>query len=163
MKKMLFVLLAWFLGNAIMAQSCDKLVADLKRGTLNGLKPTATQEQVKAKLPCFTGDSEDGGAFNCGGGVFFLNNDFFCYTGRDYIELRKKYNGKLSIPVLGLTKAAAIKKLGMGKAVRTEKDEDTEFLFFKTAYGCVRLNIVAGKVDEVAMHSMPAAAVELCL
>jgi hypothetical protein len=163
MKKMLFVLLACFLGNAIMAQSCDKLVANLKKGTLNGLKPTATQEQVKEKLPCFTGDSEDGGAFNCGGGVFFLNNDFFYYTGRNYIEMRSKFSGKLSIPVLGLAKAAAIKKLGMGKAVRKEKDGDTEFLFFKAAYGCVRLNIVDGKVDQVAMHSMPAAEVELCL
>jgi hypothetical protein len=163
MKKLLFVLLTCFLGNAIMAQSCDKLVADLKKGTLNGLKPTATQEQVKEKLPCFTGDSEDGGAFNCGGGVFFLNNDFFCYTGRDYIEIRSKFSGKLSIPVLGLTKAAAIKKLGMGKAVRTEKDGDTAFLFFKTAYGCVRLTIVDGIVDQVAMHSKPAAKVELCL
>ncbi len=163
MKKILFVLLACFLANAIMAQLCDKLVADLKKGTLNGLKPTATQEQVKAKLPCFTGDTEDGSDFNCGGGVFFLDNDFFFYTGRDYIELRTKFNGKLSIPVLGLTKAAAIKKLGMGRAVRTEKDEETQFLFFKTAYGCVRLNIVDGKVDQVAMHSMPAAEVELCL
>ncbi len=163
MKKLLFVLLVCFLGNAIMAQSCDKLVANLKKGTLNGLKPTATQEQVKEKLPCFTGDSEDGGDFNCGGGVFFLNNDFFCYTGRDYIEMRANFDGKLSIPVLGLTKAAAIKKLGMGKAVRTEKDGDTQYLFFKTAYGCVRLNIVDGKVYLVAMHSMPPAEVELCL
>jgi hypothetical protein len=163
MKKMLFVLLACFLGSAIMAQSCDKLVADLKKGTLNGLKPTATQEQVKAKLPCFTGDSEDGGAFNCGGGVFFLDNDFFCYTGRDYIELRTKFNGKLSIPVLGLTKAAAIKKLGMGRAVRTEKDEDTEFLFFKTAYGCLMLKIENSKVANVAMYAIPAKEAELCL
>lgn len=160
---MLFVLLACFLGNALTAQSCDNLVVNLKKGTLNGLKPTAGQEQVKEKLPCFTGDSEDGGDFNCGGGVFFLNNDFFYYTGRDYIEMRSHFNGKLSIPVLGLTKAEAIKKLGMGKPVRTEKDGDTQYLFFKTAYGCIRLNIADGRVEQVAMHSMPAAKVKLCL
>jgi hypothetical protein len=163
MKIMLFVLLTCLGGTVVMAQSCDNLLADIKKGTLNGLKPTASQEQVKKKLPCFTGDSEDGGDFNCGGGVFYLDNDFFYYTGRDYIELRSKFNGKLSIPLLGLTKAAAIKKLGMGKAVRIEKSGDIQLLFFKMGYGCVRLNIVEGKVDQVALHSMPAAKVILCL
>jgi hypothetical protein len=163
MKKVLFVLLACFLGNAIMAQSCDKLVADLKKGTLNGLKPTATQEQAKEKLPCFTGDSEDGGAFNCGGGVFYLDHDFFFYTGNDYIEFRKNFKGKLSIPLLGLSKAAAVKKAAMGKAVRTEKEGNTEYVFLKTGYGCLMLQIQNAKVTKVAMYAKPAKDAELCL
>lgn len=160
---MVFVLLACFLGNAMMAQSCDKLVADLKKGTLNGVKATATQEQVKQKLPCFTGESEDGGAFNCGGGVFYLDHDFFCYTGNDYIELRKNFKGKLSIPLLGLSKAAAVKKAGMGNAVRTEKEGNTEYVFLKTGYGCLMLKIEDGKVAKVAMYAKPAKDAELCL
>jgi hypothetical protein len=163
MKKMLFVLLACFLGNAMMAQSCDKLVADVKKGTLNGLKPTATQEQVKEKLPCFTGDTKDGSDFNCGGGVFYLDHDFFYYTGNDYIEFRKNFKGKLSIPLLGLSKAAAVKKAGMGKAVRTEKEGDTEYVFLKTTYGCLMLKIEDGKVVKVAMYAKPAKDAELCL
>jgi hypothetical protein len=162
MKKLLFALLILFCSSAF-AQNCDNLVVDLKKGTINGLKPTATQEQIKQKLPCFTGESEDGGEFNCGGGVFFLDNDFYCYTGKDYVEVRKKFTGTLSIAVLGLGKAAAIKKLGMGKAVRTQTEDDATYLFFKTAYGCIVLKVADNKVEYIAMHSKPAAKVELCL
>jgi hypothetical protein len=163
MKKMLFVLLACFFGHAIMAQSCDKLVADLKKGILNGLKPTASQEKVKEKLPCFTGDTEDYSDFNCGGGVFYLDHDFFFYSGNDYIEFRKNFKGKLSLPLLGLSKAAAIKKAAMGKAVRTQKEGKTEYIFLKTNYGCLMLKIEGSKVATVAMYAKPAKDAELCL
>ncbi len=52
-------------------------MVNLKRGTVNKLKLTASQDEVKAALPCSTGDTEECSDFNCGGGVFFLNNSFF--------------------------------------------------------------------------------------
>jgi hypothetical protein len=163
MKRMLMILLIMAVAQTIMAQDCDNLVADLKKGTLNGVQPTASQDAIKEKLPCFTGDSEDGGAFNCGGGVFFLNHDFFCYTGGDYIEFRKNFNGKLSVPVLGLSQAAAVKKLGLGKVVRQQKDAEKTFVFLKTRYGCLVLTLVADAVTKVGMYAKPAKKVELCL
>jgi hypothetical protein len=163
MKKIIFVMAISFWGAAAMAQACGNLVADLKKGTLNGLKPSASQEQVKAKLPCFTGDTEDGSDFNCGGGVFYLDNDFFFYTGNDYIEFRSKFDGKLSMPLLGLSKSAAVKKAGMGNAVRTEKEGNTEHVFLKTSYGCLVLKVEGGKVVRVSMYAKPAKDAELCL
>lgn len=164
MKKLLALLLFTFVIMCSFAQNCDNITVDLKKGTINKLKPTASQDEVKTTLPCSTGDTEDGSDFNCGGGVFFLDNDFFFYTGKDYVEFREKFKGKLSTPVLGLTKAAAIAKLKLGKAIRTLKQEDGRVdLFFKTTYGCVRLELAAGKVVTVAMHAAKAKDVELCL
>lgn len=57
--------------NAITAQDCPFITADLKKGTVNMLSPLVSPEQVKLKLPCFTGESEENGPMNCGGGVFF--------------------------------------------------------------------------------------------
>jgi hypothetical protein len=164
MKKVLTISIFIFISIYSIAQNCDSIVVNLKNGTINKLKPSASQDEVKAALPCSTGDTEDGSDFNCGGGVFFLDNDFFFYTGNDYIELREKFNGKLSTPVLGLKKNVAIAKLKMGKAIRTVKQQDgKEDLFFKTTYGCVRLQIEKGKVKILAIHGMPAKKVVLCL
>jgi hypothetical protein len=162
MKKIVMAL-ALLISLGAQAQDCGTLVVNLKKGTLNGVKPTATQEQVKGKLPCFTGDTEEGGDMNCGGGVFYLNNDFFCYTGRDYIEIRKRFNGKLSVPVLGMAKAGALQKLGMGKPVRTETDGEKTFVFLKTRYGCLVLTVTSDKVTQLAMHAKAADKVVLCL
>ncbi len=164
MKKLIAISIFTFLFICSFAQDCDNIVVNLKKGTINKLKPIATQEEVKAALPCSTGDTEEGGEFNCGGGVFFLDNDFFFYTDTDYVEIRKKFKGKLSIPVLGLTKAAATAKLKMGKAIRIEKQADgREDIFFKTTYGCLRLELAKGKVVTVAIHASKAKDIELCL
>jgi hypothetical protein len=37
---------------------------DVRSGTMNGLAPTASQEEVKKYFPCFTGDTADGEIFN---------------------------------------------------------------------------------------------------
>lgn len=163
MKRMLMILLIMAVAQTIMAQDCDNLVADLKKGTLNGVKPTASQAAIKEKLPCFTGDSEEGGPFNCGGGVFFLKHDFFCYTGGDYIEFRKNFNGKLSVPVLGLSQEEAVKNLKLGKAVRQEEHSGKTFVFLKTRYGCLVLTLEDDAVLKVGMYAKPAKAVKLCL
>jgi hypothetical protein len=163
MKKVLLIPVILFCSVSLAAQNCDMLLVNLKKGTINGLKPTATQEKVKEKLPCFTGDTEDGSNYNCGGGVFFLNHDFYFYTGNDYIELRSKFNGTVSAAVLGLTEEEAVKNLKMGKAVRVEKNETDRYLFFKTGYGCVVLTITGSSVKKIAMYQKPATKVSLCL
>lgn len=163
MKRLLMALLVLAMAQTGMAQDCDNLVADLKKGTLNGVKPTASQSVIKKKFPCFTGDSEEGGDFNCGGGVFFLNHDFFCYTGEDYIEFRKKFAGKLSVPVLGLSQTEAVKQLKLGQAVRQVTHSGKTYVFLKTRYGCLVLTLEHDAVLKVGMYAKPAKAVELCL
>lgn len=65
---------------------CGNLYFDLKKGTLNDLKPDAPMYLVKSKLPCFTGETAEGSDINYGGGVFYINHDFFFYTHKDYIR-----------------------------------------------------------------------------
>jgi hypothetical protein len=163
MKKGFFFLAFISIAFVSTAQNCDNLFVDLAKGTLNGVALTESQETVKSKFPCFTGDSEDGGDFNCGGGVFYLNHDFFFYTGNDFLEVRRNFAGTISTPLLGLSKDEAIVKLGLGESVRSEMNYESEYLFFNTPYGCVRLVIENGLVDIVAMHTKPANDVILCL
>ena len=171
MKRILVPILLLSLTCIGYSQNCDNLFADLLKGTLNGVKPTDDMASIKVKLPCFTGDSEESGEMNSSGGVFYVNHNFFCYTGRDYIEMRRKFTGELSVPIFGLSKDAAIKKLGLGKEVRTivpDTDEESDgnkrtFLFFDTNYGCLVLLFKNDKIEIVSMYNKPAKDAVLCL
>ena len=101
-------------------------MVNLKRGTVNKLKLTASQDEVKAALPFSSGDTGEGSDFNCGGGVFFLTNSFFFYTGKDHVEFREKFKGKLSVAVLGVAKSVAIAKLKLGKPMYAVKAKEVE-------------------------------------
>jgi len=130
---------------------CDSLQFDIVRGTLNGLKPAASQSEVKAALPCFTGDTEDGSAFNYGGGVFFLNHDFFFYTGRDFIEIRSDFKGSDTPQLLGADHATVRAQLGTAKG----HGELPGMAFHATDYGCARLRYRGGAVVSLAAHAEP--------
>ncbi len=69
---LLVVSVAGCSGPQAVPPGCDALVLDLDRGTLNGLAPTASMDEVKGQFPCSTGESEEGAIYNFGGGVFFL-------------------------------------------------------------------------------------------
>ncbi len=130
---------------------CTSLKFDLETGTLNGLTPRASQAEVKAQLPCSTGDTEDGSPFNYGGGVFFLKNDFYFYTGRDFIEVRTKFTGTLSTPLLGASPSD--QEATFGKPKWTEKLPS--MLFFDRPWGCLRLAGRGGAIATVAVHYEP--------
>ena len=166
--KILFVLVLLFVQSFMYAQKaskkCPPLKLDLVTGKLNGLLPSATQAQVKKKLPCFTGDSEDGGDFNCGGGVFYLKDDFFFYTGKNFIEIRSKFKGTISTPLLGMSETNATTALKM-EVERTVKDESgtSKYNFYATKYGCIVVCIEQEKVSKIAVYDTVADDVELCL
>ena len=168
MKCKLLLLAILFVTTNTFAQKttkkCPPLKLDLLTGKLNGLLPSATQAQVKKKLPCFTGDSEDGGDFNCGGGVFFLKNDIFFYTGKDFIEIRSKFKGTISTPLLGLTETEATTVLKK-EIIRTvdNEGENEKYNFYKTVYGCIVICVKEDKVIKIDLYAKPAADVELCL
>lgn len=148
-------------NNAGASKGCKNLEADLKKGTLNGVSPAASMKEVKSKLPCFTGDSsEEDSIMNCGGGVFYLNHDFFFYTGRNYIEIRKNFKGKLSAETLNQPWSKV--HTAMGEPDRQELQRDVFYYFYDTDYGCLRFNVVSGNVIIVAMHAQPSEQVDLC-
>ncbi len=163
MRKLIITLLLFtgISGYAQEATPCPPLVVDVRAGTINGVKPTASMDEVKKAFPCFTGDSEEGGPFNCGGGVFFLNHDMYAYTGNDYWEVRKKFAGTVSENILGVDYETL--KKSFGKAVKKVKDGDTVHYIHKTAYGSIVFTVQNGAVDKFAMYYTPAKKVKLCL
>lgn len=84
---------------------CKSLFYDVKKGTLDGLPPNLTREEVKREFPCYTGETEDGITANYGGGVFFNNHNFYFYTYLRYLEIRDGFKGKLSQPIFGKSRA----------------------------------------------------------
>ncbi|HNA22555.1 MAG TPA: caspase family protein, partial [Agitococcus sp.] len=103
-KKSTAVLDSLRLPEKLTYSGCERIVFDLDKGTLNGLKATASQQEVKNALPCATGDTPDGESYNYGGGVFFLNHNFFMYTGNNFIEVRRDFTGTVSPNLLGASK-----------------------------------------------------------
>lgn len=112
-------------------------------------------------MPCATGDTPDGSGFNCGGGVFFGKDQFYFYSGKDYVNIRKGFTGTLSIPLLGKTEAEAANLLGQSD--RTETPDSRRFLFYKRKYGSLVIKISNDKVDEVFMYNAAPTDVKLCL
>jgi hypothetical protein len=124
---------------------CPELIVDLTKGTLNGLDGKASMVNVKKVLPCFTGETEEGAGYNRGGGVFYLDHDFFMYTGMDCINIRDKFQGKGLEKILGANLKDAIKLLG--KLSRSESDMS----FVNTKFGCIGLLHQDGVVQEIYM------------
>lgn len=138
---------------------CKKIQVNLTSGTVNGVKPTALMDVVKKKLPCYTGESEEGEVFNCGGGVFYLNDDIYFYTGRDYIEIREKFTGKTEPSLLGTYRDEVKSILG----VPDKEIDGGRILIYKKAYGALRVVFnMDDKCVEIGIHAVAPADVKLC-
>lgn len=159
MNQFFFIILI-LVSNAILAQDCSKLFVDLKKGTINDVKPTASHHEIKMTIPCSDGETEDGTNYYDGGGVWFLNRDFFYYTEQKYIRIGKNFKGLFNIPILGISKNIAIEKLGLGKPIKIEGNEDFfyQYIYLETKYGCLKLKIEnnSGNVIEIRMYHVHA-------
>jgi hypothetical protein len=142
--------------------NCGEVVVNVKKGTLNKIKPTASMEKIQEVFPCFTGVTKEDEGYNCGGGVFFINSDFYAYTGRDYWEIRANFKGSWDTKLMGCKPADL--EFQYGDPVREERIPGYRVLFFKQKYGCIRVQfgITSGRSEEVGIHYKPAAEVELC-
>ncbi|MEM1056261.1 MAG: hypothetical protein AAGI52_12110 [Bacteroidota bacterium] len=131
-------------GPGLAPPGCEALVLDLELGTLNGLKPTASMDEVKTQFPCSTGETEEGSAFNFGGGVFFLDHGFFAYTHRDFLEVRESF--------AGTTRPEA---LGQPLSILGEPDRmDEGAALFDRSYGCLRTEADSdGTITELGIHA----------
>lgn len=144
-------------------QGCDNLHVDLDKGRINGVKPTAQMNQVKKKLPCSTGETSESEGYNCGGGVFYLNHDFYCYTGQDYIEVRRDFKGKVSKPVLNKTDSEIEALLGKPDMIVTGYHPGDNW-FYRKPYGTLRITFDEyGVSRKFGMHAVAPEKVELCL
>jgi hypothetical protein len=134
---------------------CPAFVLNLDNGTLNSLKPTASQQQIKAKLPCFTGVTENGSGTNCGGGVFYLNDAIFFYTGLKVLNIRDGFKGKIksggkTVQLLGASKTTLNTYLGEAFSMTLEDEEANNFtLNYKTKWGTLKVIFVNNVANEM--------------
>lgn len=131
--------------------SCSQVAFDLDTGTINGIKPTVSQEDVKAALPCFTGSTPDGDRlngmlYNYGGGVYFNNHNFYFYTGSDFIEVRSDFTGKVSPSLLGTSKERL--NGAYGRPTLTSNGS----YFYMMSYGCLQFELRNNAVYQIRSH-----------
>src|SRR4051812_17641317 len=120
MKRIIFLLLTVTALLPAMAQLkakvlCPPFTVDILDGKVNGLKADARFIEIKEKFPCATSMDEEGTAAKCGAAIRFKDKDLTFFTDRDYIEIGEKFQGKLSIPLMGAARTSLFKILGNPK------------------------------------------------
>ncbi|HTL10767.1 MAG TPA: hypothetical protein VL307_20985 [Chitinophagaceae bacterium] len=156
---LLFFSTAALLGRAqLTAKShCDVITVDILDGKVNGLKPNARFDDIKEKLPCFTATVAEGSTDKCGGSIAYKDKDIYFFTDRDYIEIREKFQGKFTTPILGVTRANLFKLLGNPKI----KDDTWEA--YQMAYGILVVHFdKATKVNRVQFSTRGTDTLSLC-
>ncbi|MBC7873607.1 MAG: hypothetical protein H7Y01_06415 [Ferruginibacter sp.] len=136
---------------------CPTIMVDILDGKVNELYANSTPGEIKGKLPCFSETEEEIAGSLCGGGVFFKDKDIYFYTGRDYVEIREKFKGKLSLPLMGASRTSLFKWLGHPKIKDLNRDA------FQMAYGTLVLSYnKAGKVNKLQFSTQQTEALNLC-
>lgn len=125
------------------SSGCSSLYFDVKAGTLNGVGPKASMDEVKRQFPCFTGENAEGSSFNNGGGVFFTNHNFYYYTKKDWIEFRTGFKGSMSVQILNKSQSAVRASLGSPEGEYKNMD------FFRTSTGCIMVTYTDGAATKV--------------
>jgi len=162
MKQIFLLLLTLALASAAQAQlvaksKCDVFTIDILDGKVNGLKPNARFDEIKEKLPCFTASEPEGTKAACGASFFYADKGIYFYTDRDYIEIREKFQGKFTTPVMGLPRSNLFKILGNPRL----KDENWDA--YQMAYGTLVLHYnKAGKVNLVQFSTKGTELLSLC-
>ncbi len=162
MKNILTLLLALLSGYMVFGQLkatevCPQIIVDILDGRVNGLEADFTQGQIKGKLTCFTSIEEENASSKCGGGVFYKANDIYFYTGRDYVEIKEKFKGKLSIPLMGANRNSLFKTLGHPKI------KDLTWDAFQTQYGTLVLYYnKANKINRIIFSKKSTDTLTLC-
>ncbi len=162
MKPLIFILLLTTITMGTKAQlvaktKCDAFVVDIIDGKVNGLKPNARFTEIKEKFPCFTSEDAEGGTAKCGAGVFYKDRDLYFYTDRDYIEIKDKFQGKFTTPIMGAARNSLFKILG------NPKIKDDSWDAYEMSYGTLVLHFnKAGKVIFLQMASRGTEQLSLC-
>ncbi|MEO6315045.1 MAG: hypothetical protein ABIU63_13015 [Chitinophagaceae bacterium] len=136
---------------------CDVITVDIIDGKVNSLKPNARFDEIKEKLPCFTATEAEGGTAKCGASVFYKDKDLYFYTDRDYIEIKEKFQGKFTQPIMGAARNSLFKILGNPKV------KDDEWEAFQMSYGTLVLHYnKMGKVNLVQFSTKSTETLSLC-
>lgn len=159
----LITLLSLFLSVGVSAQlkttpKCPGFDIDILDGIINGnVLPTSTVGFIKVNFPCFTSFEDEGTTAKCGAVVFYKDKDVYFYTSRDYVEIGPAFKGKLSIPLMGVTRSSLFKLLG------TPQIKDVSWDAFQTSYGVLILYYnKESKVDKIQFSTKSTGTIQLC-
>jgi hypothetical protein len=161
-KKVLALTLCMGFLSVTMAQlkvkaKCPEFSVDILNGTVNGLAPNRTLEEIKTEFPCYTSFQDEGSTAKCGSGAFFKDRDIYFYTKRAYIEIGPKFAGKLSIPLLGAKRGSLFKTFG------NPKMKDDTWDAFEMQYGTLVLHYdAASKVKLIQFSTLGTDQLNLC-
>jgi hypothetical protein len=161
MKKIVLAFLAILVLNNSYSQLktttlCPTVTVDILDGKVNELYPSSTNGEIKGKLPCFTSTEDEVNSSKCGGNVFYKDKDIYFYTGRDYVEIREKFKGRLTIPLMGAARTNLFKWLGHAKI------KDVNWDAFQMSYGTLVLYYKGGKVNKIQFSTKSSEAMSLC-
>jgi hypothetical protein len=162
MKKRFFLFTGIIITGTVFAQLkttavCPVFAVNILDGRVNELDPNSTIGEIKRKLPCFSGTEEEITSSKCGGGVFYKDRDIDFYTGRDYVEIREKFKGKLSIPLMGASRNSLFKWLGHPKI------KDVNWDAFQMSYGTLVLYYnKASKINKLQFSTKSTETLRLC-
>ena len=136
---------------------CGPFTIDLLSGKLNGVEADVTQAEIKKLLPCYTSAEKEDTSSKCGGLIAFKDKDVYFYTGRNYVEIREKYNGKLSLPLMGAAKGSLFKHLGHPLM------KDANWEAYQTAYGILIVYFnKANKINKIQYSTESTTTINLC-
>lgn len=134
---------------------CPVITVDLLEGNVNGIEPDFSAAEIKKILPCSS--TEDTETSACGGRVNYAGQDLYFFTGRGYIEIREKFKGRLSLPIMGAARSSLFKWLGYPKI------KDINWDAFTTRYGILVLHYnKSGKINLIQFSKKNAESLTLC-
>lgn len=150
------------------SQECGLMIVDLNNGTVHGLNPVSSIEDIKSKLPCFTSEIEEGSDERCGGGIFYENRSIDFFTGLDCISIRTKFGGTITykrrpVQLLGATSAQVseiIKK--KPEMVKPAGKKDMQSAIYRMSYGVLVINYLFDHVMEIHICNQKLSALKLC-
>lgn len=137
--------------------ACPVFTVDVLAGKLNeGLNPQSTSGEIQKTFPCFTEQVEQPATGKCAG-IFYKDKDIYFYTDRDYIEIRERFKGKLSLPLMGASRKSLFKWLG------NPVMKDVNWDAFRLKYGTLVLYYnKGGKVNKLQISSKSTDTIKLC-
>ena len=135
---------------------CETFTVDILNGTVNGVKPDFNKEQIKEKLPCFTGEEQEPNA-KCGNVILYKDRDLTFFVKRQYVEIGPQFKGKLSIPLMNAGRSDLFKWLG------NPKIKDSKWDAYVMNYGTLVLHYNAsGKVNLIHFSTKSTDELNLC-
>jgi hypothetical protein len=162
MKNLFYCLLFMVFATTAKAQLkttpvCPVMVVDILEGNVNGIEPNFSTTDIKKAFPCFTAEEPEGTTAACGGLISYKDKDIYFYTTKAYIEIREKFKGKLSLPLMGAARSSLFKLLGHPKI------KDVNWDAFQTKYGILILYYnKTSRINKIQFSRKTTDTINLC-